>query len=192
MTQQISDEWDAGDAAFAKGEYGLALRHYELLAEAGEVKIFPNIGQIYEVGGGGVERNLETSKMWYERAADAGVVRGYLCLARIYLFGKGVKKNYSKALDYYKTIEAYDDPTAAFALGWMYEKGLGVVTDKELARIYYLRATSRGHIVAGRYLARMEWENYRYFQAAKQWLKFAFSASRVVAKNNDDSVLRSF
>lgn len=55
------------------------------------------IGEIYEKGGNGIEKNLNIAIEWYQKATEAKNYDGILNLARLYEEGKGVAKDKKKA-----------------------------------------------------------------------------------------------
>ena len=66
-------------------------------------------------------------------------------LGVLYHTGKGIKKNYAKALHWYRKSARQGNPKAANNLGNMYRKGLGVVRDRAEALIWYRKAARLGH-----------------------------------------------
>ena len=63
----------------------------------------------------------------------------------MYYYGKGVKKDYEKAFEYYEKATEQGHPGAEFRLGFMYEKGEGVPKDYGKAVEYYEAAATNGH-----------------------------------------------
>jgi TPR repeat protein len=64
-------------------------------------------------------------------------------LGSAYLYGKGVKQDYKKALDYLRQAASSGSADADVDLGYMYEFGLGTPIDRNAAFRYYLRAAER-------------------------------------------------
>ena len=59
-----------------------------------------------------------------------------------------MKKDYGKAIRYYKKASAMNWPAAKHHLGYLYEHGLGLPTDKKKAFSLYLSAAKKGYIRA--------------------------------------------
>ena len=62
-----------------------------------------------------------------------------------YQYGRGVDKDYAKALMWYKRASAEGDGTGAYNAGWIYLNGVGVSKDETEARKWYILAAQRGH-----------------------------------------------
>jgi len=87
----------------------------------------------------------------YERAAsiwtqlaDQGHAKSMNNLGTMYVQGKGVDRNYSLALVYYRRAAEQNDARAAYNIGLAYENGRGVVKDDVTAVTWYRRAADRG------------------------------------------------
>jgi TPR repeat protein len=61
--------WEEGDAAFARGDYALALREFLPLAEAGDAEAQLNVAFFYNQGLG-VPVNHGVALQWYRKAAE--------------------------------------------------------------------------------------------------------------------------
>lgn len=62
-----------------------------------------------------------------------------------YYHGIGVRTDFSKAGEYFKTAAALDYAPAQAFLGYLYENGIGVATDGQKAFIWYEKAAARGN-----------------------------------------------
>lgn len=72
--------------------------------------------------------------------------------ARAHEHGEGVARDAGRAERLYCQAAALGDAESAFALGWMYANGRGVVRDDALARAMFERAAGQGHDYAQRML----------------------------------------
>src|SRR3989338_6344143 len=57
-------------------------------------------------------------------------------------------KNYASAMNLWRKAAAHGSASAQFALGFMYEKGEGVVPDNQQALSWYGKAGEQGHVWA--------------------------------------------
>ncbi len=79
-----------------------------------------------------------------ENAANSEFVKLYN-IARHYMKGKGVRQDYSKAIEYLRLAIEKGSPDAMCAIGWCYYNGNGVEKDLEKAFEWYLKAAEKGH-----------------------------------------------
>jgi len=77
-------------------------------------------------------------------ADKAGSPEASYALGTWYLFGKNVRKNHVKAVEFLKRAARFDIPNAAFDLAVCYEKGSGVEKNQTTAFAYYLKAAKLG------------------------------------------------
>ena len=68
----------------------------------------------------------------------------YVNLGTAYYDGKGVKKDYQKAIEYYKKAADLGDVVAYVNLGKIYYEGKGVKQDYQKALQYYKKAADLG------------------------------------------------
>ena len=71
----------------------------------------------------------------------------------MYELGKGVAKDYSEAVKWYRKAAEQGDVNGEFCLGDMYENGKGVETNLAKARELYRKAAAKGHDSAKKRLA---------------------------------------
>jgi hypothetical protein len=86
-----------------------------------------------------------TARQFWQKAGEAGNPIAQFNLGIVYHFGKGAKKNYGKALHWYRKSARQNHKTAQFNLGRMYENGLGVTRDRAEAVHWYRKASGQGH-----------------------------------------------
>ena len=85
---------------------------------------------------------------WYENAGRDGDGEAQLALARLYLFGDGVPRDYHKAAQWFLLAAEGGDPNAQYAIGVLMERGLGVAKDPAGAIAWYEEAAALGHVEA--------------------------------------------
>jgi TPR repeat protein len=76
-------------------------------------------------------------------------------LGQIYLSGRGVPKDYTEAVRWFRQAAAGGNPAGMFHLGQMYEKGWGFQRDPNQALSYYRKAAAAGDKDATRRLAEL-------------------------------------
>ena len=96
-------------------------------------------------------------------AASRGLPRGIANLGLMYLNGRGVTKDYDRALDLFRKAIELGDADAMFYLAVMYSQGLGLERDEDMAIVLLKRAAREGHVEARNRLreAHLSWEPAR-------------------------------
>ena len=69
-------------------------------------------------------RQYAEALKWLKKAADLGSSVGQYNLARMYVEGQGVEKNYEKALSLLHLSAEQGDSRALYGIGVMYKRGL--------------------------------------------------------------------
>ena len=114
------------------------------------------IGNAYEFGKLGLEKNEETAFQYYQKAADGGHKDAQCLIGIIYEDGSQEseekwrkEKDGAKALEYYQKAAGGGDAYAQSRLGDAYEDGmLGLEEDGAKALEYYTKAADGGHASA--------------------------------------------
>ncbi len=91
---------DAGRRALANGDFDVAVKQFKPLAEAGDSEAQSHLGSLYYVGKG-VEKSIDESYSWYQKAADQGNVDAQYSIGNMYLLGEGVEQNNEEASTWY-------------------------------------------------------------------------------------------
>lgn len=92
----LGADFNAGLAAYEKGDYAGAFREWEPLAKSGDSAAQFNLGLLY-YDGRGATQNYSEALRWFRRAADQGYARAQLNLGAMYGVGKGVGRDYVQA-----------------------------------------------------------------------------------------------
>jgi TPR repeat protein len=83
---------------------------------------------------------------WYAKAAKLGKTKAQFALAKLYLRGQGVDRDFAKAAALFRDAAARGrDPDAQYALAVMLERGMGVPKNQAEALAWYRRAAKAGH-----------------------------------------------
>ncbi len=93
-------------------------------------------------------------------AADKGHADAQVVAGRLYHFGRGVKRDYAKAVGFYERAVKQGSASGFFHLGYMYEFGLGVAKNKNKALELYDRAAAKGDVLARQTAANLRSPDY--------------------------------
>ncbi|HVT83146.1 MAG TPA: tetratricopeptide repeat protein, partial [Phycisphaerae bacterium] len=94
-------------------------------AAAGDAPAMAALGTLYENGGGKIEKDLNTARQWYERAAELKDAGGYRGLAHLYQDVMN-PPDLPRAVRYYEQAVALGDPKSMEFLARMLDIGQGV------------------------------------------------------------------
>ena len=136
-------DFDAGIAAYRRGDMAAALREIRPLAEQGHVKAQIWLGVIH-VRGDGVPQDSDEALKWFRLAADQGEAAAQHFLAVMYDKGISVPQDHGQAVKWFRKAADQGHAGAQFSLGAMYEKGEGVSKDHAEAMSWYRRAAVSG------------------------------------------------
>ena len=93
-------DYEAGRAAYERGDYPTALREWRALARQGDGEALFALGLLWERGEGVTGMpSYARAYSYFERAADLGLVEATVFVANRYLWGRGVDKDVAKAFD---------------------------------------------------------------------------------------------
>jgi TPR repeat protein len=81
------------------------------------------LGNIYAHGFGEVSQNLAEAANWYRKAAEHGEPSGFIELARMYYYGRGVPQDYAEAAKWYREAAEYGSADGQLQVGVMYQGG---------------------------------------------------------------------
>jgi TPR repeat protein/Flp pilus assembly protein TadD len=140
---------------------------YEKAAAQGDARGQTYLGRMYELGIG-VAVDFAKAINWYRKAADQGYARAQTNLGALYEAGQGVAQDYEQAIAWYRAAAGQRYARAHFYLGRMFEKGLGVAKDLGRASDWYSEAAALGHVQARDQLARLQSEDGRPDEEAKE------------------------
>jgi TPR repeat protein len=133
-----------------------ATKWYRLAADQGEA--LAAVGSMYE-NGRGVPHNNEEAVRWYRAAATYPQSNAYaqFKIGMAYDAGLfGMPKNYREAVKWYCLAAHQGHSDAQVNLGYMYERGLGVMENVREAIKWYRRAAAQGNDRAQRLLDRKQ------------------------------------
>ena len=102
------------------------------------------LGKMYEMGEGGVKKDLAEARRWTERAATAGDARAMHNLALFYFKGEGGAKNSTTAANWFRKAADQGLVDSQFNLAQLYEGGWGVSQNPAEAYKWYVIAGRAG------------------------------------------------
>jgi len=97
-----------GLAAYARGNYAMALKSWQPHAEQGHAEAQNNLGVIY-ANGRGVPRDDVEAVKWYRKAGEQGNAVAQFNLGVSYMNGWGVPQDYVSAHKWFNLIAASDN-----------------------------------------------------------------------------------
>ncbi len=89
------------------------------------------------------EKKIKKAEKLLKKACDKGIGEGCFHLGRIYDNGIVVKKDYTKAIAFYKEAIKKDYPKAYASLGIMYSNGKGVKVDNKKALELFIQSCDK-------------------------------------------------
>ena len=129
-------------------------------AEDGDINSMIELGKLYYLGSSLYPKNLETSRSWYAKAAEAGDPAAQLMLAKMLSSGIGgdsnLPKSYewaSKALETYEKRAESGDGQAALWVFLIHEKGLTGQQNSIVAFPFLVKAAELNDLQAQTLLA---------------------------------------
>lgn len=126
-----------------------AARYISAAAEKDIVDAYKIMGDIYVFMAASDTENSATyyadAVRWYQKAVDAHSYSACSSLAWMYLVGRGVAQNESKAYSLYRQAAEADDAVGYAGLGRCYEEGYHVVKDISKAVDNYKKAADKGN-----------------------------------------------
>lgn len=139
-------DYDAGIAAYKRGDYKVALYDFEPRAMAGDPVAQFCLGFMY-THGQGVSKDPQKAKKWYEKA----ILQSYLPAHNNVLVGlirSKVTADKAKVIELVQLVQwmaEHGDPVAQYNLGLIYSQGYGVPRDSTSAAEWYQKAAAQGY-----------------------------------------------
>lgn len=178
VNEELLTRWKLSEDSFLKGDLAGALFILKKLAKEGFEPAYLEIGNIYELGGGGVEKDLNKAEYWYKRSASSLDKNSstHLALGRIYLQSKSDK--IEAAISHFERVK-HQEMGALFGLGLIYENGLGVQKSLTKAIDYYQQAADAGHIMAKARLEGLLVQPGPFWRLRK-WLRTRYQVAKLL------------
>ena len=105
------------------------------------------LGQIYSDGGHGVEKDESKAFYWWNNGAKLGDASCYNNLGWSYYYGHGVKQNFKKAYEAFKSAITIDstDAYAYYYVALMFKNGLYIKANRDSLKYYLQKAKDYGN-----------------------------------------------
>ena len=120
-------------------KYNCSLKRIKVAAREGNAEAQYALGYIYFYGVG-VARDPKAATVWILRAAASG--------HPLAIKAKGLLKKYQSSFDRVKSAAQEGNPSAQYALGYLYFYGIGTARNPKAAKVWILRAAAKGHPLA--------------------------------------------
>ena len=193
LDKEIEEKWIQATEAFTKGDKKLSLNIFKEIADMGYEYAYVEIANIYELGGQGLDKDIEKAKQWYKKSAnDLRDEEACLALARIFYLGLDGEVNYKKAFQYYSDEILSDNSIAQLRLGIMYQLGEGFDNDFKKAEHFYLKSAKNKNLVALGCLADLYFEEKRIIKGSIFRLVAFISSFLVLSSFNKRLSLRKW
>ena len=139
FTGCVSQEarFQEGYEAYEAEDFDRAFFVFEFLAEEGNAKAQSYLGDMYNLGYGGVEIDYTTSLEWYRKSASQGNARGQFGVGFAYHYGYAVEQSYDEAVSWYMLAGLQGHMGALNNLGALYSLS---EQHEESFKWYYLLA----------------------------------------------------
>jgi TPR repeat protein len=128
--------FEDGFLAFARRDYGAAIRILQPLAEEGNARAAFFLGYMYDQGLG-AEGSSDQAAIWFRKAAEQGDAVSQATLGYLYSAGDGVPQNSAEAMKWSLFAAKQDDPGAQYRIGTFYEAGFGAPKNPVLAYMWF-------------------------------------------------------
>ncbi len=132
--------YEAGKAAFDKGDYPAAFREFEPLANRGHREVQHYLGLMYVKGRG----DYAQAAHWFRRAAEERHPDAQYSLSALYDEGRGVPQDHAQATHWFRKATEQGQADAQYNLGIMYEQGNGLARNDTEAASWYRKAAEQG------------------------------------------------
>ena len=137
----------------------LAAKRYTQAAEQGDYDSQKALILLYQNGGTGLKKNIDTAEKLSERygiplsvseidelteKAKSGSADAQFRLGNIYWLGSGTAADHAEAVKWYKMAADNGDPNAIYSLACCYYKGDGIPCDQSKAAELFMKAALQG------------------------------------------------
>ncbi len=139
----VAQDWNAGVAAFERGDYKYAYNEFRPLAEQGDPYAQSMLGAMFSEGKGVAHDHAEAAH-WFSLAGKQGVPQALFNLAVMHANGTGVPQDHLKALRLYRLAAERGSTDAHNNIGAMYANGAGVKTNRVLSYMWLELSCARG------------------------------------------------
>lgn len=140
---------------FVSAEQPVDPAKVKFMAERGNAMQMAVLSELYRGGESGLKKDYAEALKWAKESARRGNSLGMYNFAVLYKYGYGMKKDLSKAQEYFtkaasglERLCSSGNIRAGYALGYMYYNGDGVKADKKKAFKNFELAAEKGDFLA--------------------------------------------
>jgi len=157
LKESSNFRWIKARDCIHEGKLKEALGILEGLVRDGELGAYAEIGNLFELGGDGVERDLGEARKWYMKSIEeTDDDFGYVGLARLALSGFADAGTSNDAIEYLRIASSTNNPVAMIILGLAYYFGGPVPKDMCCAAQFFERASGQGYVLSQRFLSKIK------------------------------------
>lgn len=127
-------------------DYKEAVKYLKKAADEGEFTSQFFLARIYEIGGYGIQQNIQKAFHWYEKSAENGLDEAMVYYGLLIMKNEGNPANYKKGVDLFRSAADQGNLKGMYCLGYMYLKGLGIEQDYSKAFPLFYSAASQQDI----------------------------------------------
>jgi TPR repeat protein len=179
--------WREAEEAAKRGDFVALVYIWKALAAKGEFSLFGNIGDVYERGAAGVERDIQEALHWYHKGvAELDDPICHIGLGRSYCIGNGVKQDFAAAFSHFESAYAQNCPLAGLYLGKMYYLGSGVKQDIARAKFYLVPILMGKYVTAYILLSRIAFKEWKFFKGILLRVKGHLLGIKIRKENPSD------
>ena len=179
-TEAIDSLWEQSVIAAQAGNTVQVLAILQSLAEKGVWQALARIGELYEIGGGNLEKDPDKAIQWYRRSIfECDDPVAHLGLGRFYYNGTSVDRDFGKSYMHFQKASLSHLPEANLYIGIMMYSGTGTKKDIEKATKYFTMAAASDFCIAFLYLARIHFRTGHLIKAIACLFKARAVATRL-------------
>lgn len=115
-----------------------AIKWFKKLADKNHSGALFRLGLFYEELG-----DHKQALKYYLRAHKQNNADSIIALAQIFIYGKGIEKNYKKGVRFLKHAYKANHPRALYIMSALYENGIGVKKNKSKAKVLFNKAQKK-------------------------------------------------
>lgn len=163
------------------------LQYYQYSADLGNVAAQTAVGQLYNHGAQGLDRDHSQALHYFLRAAEQNDAKAMSHLGHMYANGEGVEQNYDMAVKWFTMGASKHHASSQFGLGYLYLTGSGVTMDYDTAFNYFTLSAEQNNADAQFHLGVMHlkgWGVKHDRQRAFYYFNLAAAANHALAQYN--------
>ena len=165
-----------GSLAFANEQLAFSQEQIDVFrkkCEDGEAFYCEALGEMYNSGLAGADKDIKKAIKFYKKACDANMYEACSNLAAIYAKGDGVKEDNKKAMELYNKACDGKYALGCANLGYMYYEGRGVKINRAKGATYFRKACDAGNWLGCGNFGIYNYNDTQDMKKAKEYFKKA-------------------